>query len=85
MNINTRIYLGIGLLFILIILLAFFATQQINSLAAACDNSIRDNKETLAYTQNMPRVLSVSDLDKDALDSFETYLAKQKKNITEAG
>jgi len=85
MNIKTRLYLGIGLLFALIILLAYFAIKQINSLAAASGNIIRDNKETLVYTQNMLRVLSESDLDKDALDSFETYLAKQKKNITEAG
>lgn len=85
MKIKTRLYLGIGLLFTLIILLAFFATKQINSLAAASENIIRDNKETLVYTQNMLRVLSESDLEKDALDSFETYLAKQKKNITETG
>jgi PAS domain S-box-containing protein len=33
----------------------------------------------------MLRVLSEADLDKDALASFETYLAKQTKNITESG
>ena len=85
MKIKTRLYLGIGILFTLIILLAFFATKQINSLAAASEKIISDNKETLVYTQNMLRVLSESDLDKDALTSFETYLAKQTKNITEPG
>jgi PAS domain S-box-containing protein len=85
MKIKTRLYLGIGILFTLIILLAFFATKQINSLAAASEKIISDNKETLVYTQNMLRVLSESDLDKDALASFETYLAKQTKNITEPG
>ncbi len=85
MKIKTRLYLGIGILFTLIILLAFFATKQINSLAAASEKIISDNKETLVYSQNMLRVLSESDLDKDALTSFETYLAKQTKNITEPG
>ena len=85
MKIKTRLYLGIGILFTLIIVLAFFATKQINSLAAASEKIISDNKETLVYTQNMLRVLSESDLDKDALASFETYLAKQTKNITEPG
>ena len=85
MKIKTRLYLGIGILFTLIILLAFFATKQINSLAAASEKIISDNKETLVYTQNMLRVLSEGDLDKEALASFETYLAKQTKNITEPG
>jgi len=85
MRIKTKLYLGIGLLFILIVLLAFFAVKQINSLASASENIIRDNKETIVYTQNMLKVLSGIHQDKDALRTFETYLLKQKKNITEAG
>jgi PAS domain S-box-containing protein len=85
MRIKTKLYLGIGLLFILIVLLAFFAVKQINSLAAASENIIKDNKETIAYTQNMLKVLSEIYQDKDALNTFENYLLKQKNNITEVG
>ncbi|MFZ0281153.1 MAG: PAS domain-containing sensor histidine kinase, partial [Bacteroidales bacterium] len=58
MRIKTRLYLGVGLLFTLIVLLSFFAIKQINSLATASENIIKDNKETISYTQNMLRVLS---------------------------
>jgi len=85
MRIKTKLYLGIGLLFILIVLLAFFAVKQINSLAAASENIIKDNKETIAYTQNMLKVLSEIYQNKDALNTFENYLLKQKNNITEVG
>lgn len=85
MKIKTRLYLGIGLLFILIVLLAFFAVRQINSLATASENIIKDNKETIAYTQNMLRILSEIDQNKDALGIFENFLSLQQKNITETG
>ncbi len=85
MRIKTKLYLGIGLLFILIVLLAFFAVKQINSLATASENIIRDNKESIVYTQNMLKALSGIHQDTGALRTFETYLLKQQKNITEAG
>lgn len=85
MRIKTKLYLGIGLLFILIVLLAFFAVKQINSLATASENIIRDNKESIVYTQSMLKALSGNYQDKGALRTFETYLLKQQKNITEAG
>jgi signal transduction histidine kinase len=85
MRIKTKLYLGIGLLWILIILLSFFAVKQFKSLAIASENIIKDNKETIGYTQNMLRVLSRIYQDEDALNIFETYLLKQENNITEKG
>ncbi|MFH0757660.1 MAG: ATP-binding protein [Bacteroidota bacterium] len=85
MRIKTKLYLGIGLLLILIILLSFFAVKQIKSLAIASENIIKDNKETIGYTQNMLRVLSRINQDEDVLKFFEAYLVKQKNNITEVG
>ena len=85
MKIKTRLYLGIGLLFILLVLLAFTAVRQINSLATASENIIKDNKETIAYTHNMLRILSEIDQNKDALGTFENFLSLQQKNITESG
>jgi signal transduction histidine kinase len=85
MRIKTKLYLGIGLLLILIILMSFFSVKQIKSLAIASENIIKDNKETIGYTQNMLRVLSKIYQDDDALIIFEAYLLKQKNNITEVG
>jgi len=85
MRIKTKLYLGIGLLFTLIVLLAFFAVKQINSLASASENIIKDNKESIAYTQNMLKALTEINQDKNALNTFEKYLLKQKSNITEVG
>ncbi|MBN2821208.1 MAG: HAMP domain-containing protein, partial [Bacteroidales bacterium] len=83
MKIKTKLNLGIGLLFSLIILLALFSINQINLLSSASENIIKDNKETIGYTTNMLRALSEIDKDNEALNTFETYLQKQQLNITE--
>ena len=49
MRIKTRLYLGVGLLFTLIVLLSFFTIKQIALLAEASENIIKDNKETISY------------------------------------
>jgi len=85
MKIKTKLNLGIGLLFTLISLLAFFSIEQINSLSSDSENIIKDNKETIAYTRNMLKALSEIDKNKEALSIFEGYLIKQKSNITEIG
>ncbi len=85
MRIKTKLYLGIGLLLTMIIFLAFITIRQINLLALASDNILKDNKETIAFTQSMLKALSEIDHNKDAINTFENYLAKQKSNITETG
>jgi len=85
MRIKTKLFLGIGLLFALIILLAFFSIKQINSLASASENIIKDNKETIVYAEAMLSALSEINVNKDAFNNFEKFLLKQKANITEPG
>ncbi len=85
MKIRTKLYLGIGLLFILIILLAFVTIRQINSLARASENIIKDNKETVVFSANMLEALTEIEQDPNALVSFENDLKKQMANITESG
>lgn len=86
MKIKTKLNLGIGLLFSLIIILALFSIKQINLLSTASENILKDNKETLGYTRNMLKALSEIDKNQDeALNTFEVYLLKQKSNITEVG
>lgn len=85
MKIKTKLNLGIGFLFTLIILLAFLSIKQINSLSTASENILKDNKETIGYTKNMLITLSEIDENKEAINTFEKYLLKQKSNITEIG
>ena len=85
MKIKTKLNLGIGFLFTLIILLAFLSIGQINSLSTASENIIKDNKETIGYTHHMLKALSEIDKNKEAFKHFEKYLLKQKSNITESG
>jgi signal transduction histidine kinase len=85
MKIKTKLNLGIGFLFTLIILLAFLSIEQINSLSTASVNILKDNKETIGYTKNMLKALSEIAENKETLNTFEKYLLKQKANITEIG
>ena len=85
MKIKTKLNLGIGLLFMLIVLLALFAIRQINLLALASENIIKDNIETISFTRSMLKSLSEIDYNDEALNTFETYLISQKSNITEPG
>ncbi|MDK2978544.1 MAG: two-component system, NtrC family, sensor histidine kinase KinB [Bacteroidales bacterium] len=85
MKIKTKLNLGVGLLFILIIILAIFGVNQINTLAEDSENILKDNQKTIDYTRNMLESLSKLNKDKEAIQTFENYLLKQKNNITEKG
>ncbi|MFA6404051.1 MAG: ATP-binding protein [Salinivirgaceae bacterium] len=85
MKIKTKLNLGIGFLFALIILLAFLGIEQINSLSTASENILKDNKETIGYTKNMLKALSEIEENSEALNTFEKNLSKQNANITELG
>ncbi len=86
MKIKTKLNVGIGLLLLLIILMAIFSIRQIKSLSDDSENIIKDNKETVKYTQEM--LESLNDIEQRpeyALKRFEFFLLKQNQNITEPG
>ena len=85
MKIKTKLNLGLGLLFLLIILLALFSINQINLLGNAARNIIKDNKETITYSNAMLKALSELDKNASSMDTIAKYLARQKENITEIG
>lgn len=86
MKIKTKLNLGVGLLFIMIIILSLVAAFYIFSIKKDTQNILKANYNTLEYSRNM--LLS---LDKIATDeeqsiiAFESNLKKQKANITEVG
>lgn len=81
MKIKTKLTLGVGLLFLLIIILSIVGAFNINALKQDTDNILTTNYNSLQYCRNMLHVL-----DKGAgLDKFEVNLINQENNITEIG
>jgi NtrC-family two-component system sensor histidine kinase KinB len=85
MKIKTKLRLGVGFLFFLIILLAVAGIMQVNSLAADSNNILVANYKSLDYSRNMLKALDVLNTEVRQQEIFETNLKKQQNNITEVG
>ena len=86
MKIKTKLNLGVGLLFLLIIILSLVGSFYIFSIKKDTENILKANYNTLEYSRNM--LLSLDEINTDqekAIVVFETNLTKQIANITEAG
>lgn len=85
MKIKTKLLLGIGLLFLMIIVLSVVAARYINVLKNDTENILVDNYNTLEYSRNMLMSLDQTRQSSRALMTFEENLDKQKQNVTEIG
>lgn len=85
MKIKTKLTLGVGLLFFLIVLLVALGVRQLHTLANDTENILVDNYNSLDYSRNMLKELDKIETDKQSLDKFRYYLELQSKNITEIG
>lgn len=85
MKIKTKLTLGVGLLFLLIILLTGVSTWYINALKRDTNNILTANYNTLEYSRNMILALDEMNGDPEAATKFEVNLKKQKRNETEPG
>lgn len=85
MTIKTKLYLGLGLLFALIIIVATMSVFYINALKKDTNNILVANYNTLEYSRDM--FISLDQLQQGQLsfDAFEESLKKQKMNVTEPG
>ncbi len=83
MKIKTKLTLGVGLLFLLIILLSLVGAKYINELKADSENILVANYNSLEYCRNMLITLDAG--TEKSLQKFEMNLEKQEKNITEIG
>ena len=83
MRIKTKLRLGLGLLFLLIVLLATVATTSIYSLKNDTQNILHDNYNSLIYAKSMMR--NLNDAENFNSKSFEKQLANQELNATEQG
>ncbi|RZL30634.1 MAG: PAS domain-containing sensor histidine kinase, partial [Pedobacter sp.] len=84
MKLKTKLRLGIGFLFLMLIAFGAISLYQINRISESTALILKDNNHSLAYAKGM-RLL----LDRDSLKSnssqanFISLLAKEKQNITE--
>ena len=86
MKIKTKLNLGVGLLFLMIIILSLVAAFYIFSIKKDTENILKANYNTLEYSRNM--LLSLDEInvnEEKAITIFETNINKQIANITEAG
>lgn len=84
MRIKTKLSLGVGFLFAMILLLGVVATRQIIKLSVDADKVLESNYNSLVYGNNMLRILNGS-LSNDELNAFRQNLDLQINNITEPG
>jgi len=85
MKIKTKLTLGVGLLFLLIVLLATIGARQIWKLSEETKSILKANYNTLDYVRNMFAALDDLNTDTKAIYFFQENLIKQQKNITESG
>lgn len=83
MKIKTKLTLGVGLLFLLILLLGIVGTGYINKIKADTENILTDNYNTLEYARKMLSTLEDSSAESKKI--FESNLQKQEINISEIG
>ncbi len=77
MKIKTKLILGLGSLFGLIIILSISGIFKIHFLSKATENIIVDNYRTLEYTMEMFKSLDKIQ-EHDKIDTFTNNLTKQQ-------
>ncbi|MGJ1420315.1 ATP-binding protein [Sphingobacterium spiritivorum] len=85
MRTKEKLTFGVGVLFLLIVLLAGVSTYYVNSLKKDTKNILLANYNTLEYGRNMLLALDKLDSDPQALTDFEKNLRLQRANETEKG
>lgn len=86
MKTKTKLNLGVGLLFTMIIILSLVSAYYIFSIKKDTENILKANYNTLEYSRNMLSALDQINADENkAITVFESNLKKQLVNITEVG
>jgi PAS domain S-box-containing protein len=86
MKIKTKLNLGVGLLFLMIIILALVSAFYIFLIKGDTENILKANYNTLEYSRNMLTSLDeISGNGDKASVIFKDNLKKQITNVTEAG
>lgn len=86
MRIKTKLNLGVGLLFLMIMILSLVSGYSVFLIKADTENILKANYNTLEYSRNMIFSLDENTSNSDNLfQIFKENLEKQKQNVTEPG
>lgn len=87
MKIKTKLRLGFGFLFAVVLFFGVLSLFYINEISKSSEIVLKDNYESLRYTRDMRKILDTQSLplSKKALAAFEAQLKKEENNITEKG
>ena len=86
MKIKTKLTLGVGLLFVLIVLLSVLGSVYINKLKSDTEKILTANYNSLEFSQNMLLALDKIKTDSAvAIKDFKKNNILQEKNLTEFG
>ena len=85
MKLKAKLTVGIGFLFIVILVFGILGIVSISKLSNDADKILKNNYETLVYNNNMLKALDELPNSQQAYADFETNLENQEKNITEYG
>lgn len=85
MKIKSKLFLGLGLLFSLIIIVASMSVYYINALKKDTSNILVANYNTLEYSRAMFIALDNIEENPSAFIEFEKNLTLQQTNVTEPG
>lgn len=85
MKIKTKLNIGVGLLFMMILVLSVLSGWYINLLKKDTNNILKANYNTLQFSRNMLLALEEINSDPLAFSVFEKHLKQQQKNVTEPG
>ncbi|TDO23180.1 HAMP domain-containing sensor histidine kinase [Pedobacter duraquae] len=87
MKIKTKLRLGFGFLFVVVLFFGAISLFYLNEISGSAKVILKDNYKTLKYTGAMRKLLDEHDLplQQSLIADFKAQLALEQKNITEKG
>lgn len=87
MKIKTKLRLGFGFLFVVVLLFGSISLYYMNQISVSAKVILKDNYETLSYTRDMRSILDQNDLPLSAemIAKFTGKMHLEEGNVTEKG
>lgn len=87
MKIKTKLRLGFGFLFVVVLLFGSISLYYMNQISVSAKVILKDNYETLSYTRDMRSILDQNDLPLPAemIAKFTGKMQLEERNVTERG
>lgn len=85
LSIKSKLSLGIGVLFALLLTVSIVAFAFIHSMTRQTEDILKDNSISIRYCNQMLSALDALGRDSNAVTRFDQSLQKQEDNVTEKG